>query len=295
MSRIEPRPLVLAVDGSPSSDRALVWACDEARRDARPLHVVHARPDLSAAARGGLFSALTPEQVDQLEAASQELLDSAVARARELAPGVLVTGRLTKGSPARAVIEASPGAFAVVMGARGRGAVTSMLLGSVSAQVARHARCPVVVVKDVEDPQRPREGVVVGIDGSPQSDAALAFAFEEADSRRSALDVVHAWSFEHLAPAGVLAEAMTKQYQSEPEHRQLVEDTLAPWRDKYPGVEIRPKAVHALAVPALLEASDGAHLLVVGSRGHGGFADLLLGSVSRNLLQRAGCPVAVVR
>lgn len=295
MSTITPRPLVLAVDGSPSSDRALVWACEEARRDARPLRVVHARPDLSSAARGGLFSALTPEQVEQLESASQQLVDAAVERARALAPDVPVTAELAEGSPARVVVEASSGAFAVVMGARGRGAVASALLGSVSAQVCRHARCPVVVVKDVEDPQRPREGVVVGIDGSPQSDAALAFAFEEADSRRSALDVVHAWSFEHLAPEGVLAEALTKQYQSEPEHRRMVDDVLAPWRDKYPDVEIRPKVVHALTVPALLEASDGAHLLVVGSRGHGGFAGLLLGSVSRNLLQRAGCPVAVVR
>ncbi len=287
--------VVVAVDGSSSSDRALAWAAGEADRLHRPLHVLHAQSVAAASAEASPYTGLSPSEAQQVLSSAQVLLDAAADRAQALVPDVEVSRRLVQRAPAGAVVEASKRAQTVVLGARGLGAVRTALLGSVSTQVAMHAHCPVVVIKDVEDPDRPRDGVVVGIDGSPGSQPVLGYAFEQASSRGTSLHVVHAWSFEHAPLTGVLADALSAEYQVEPEHQLMVSESLAGWQEKHPDVEVRASVVHALAVPTLLEHSDGAELLVVGSRGRGGFTGLVLGSVSHALLQRAGCPVAVVR
>ncbi len=287
--------IVVGVDGSLAADRALHWAAQEAQRRRRPLHVVHAQVVAATYAGAGVFSALSAPDVAQLLAGSRSLLADAAATARAIAADVEVTSELAERSPAHALVEASARAQLMVMGARGHGGVASLLLGSVSTQVAMHARCPVVVVKDVEDPDRPRDGVVVGIDGSPHDEQAIGFAFDQASSLGTSLDVVHAWSFGHGPLTGAVAEALAAEYRVEPQRELLVSEALAGWREKYPDVHVHTSVVHGLAVPVLLKQCDGAELLVVSSRGRGGFTGLLLGSVSHVLLQRAGCPVAVVR
>jgi hypothetical protein len=152
-------------------------------------------------------------------------------------------------------VEASRTADTIVLGARRRGSLTAAVLCSVSTQVAMHALAPVVVLKDREHPDRRRDSVVVGTDGSPGSQTCLAYAFEQAASRGTSLEAVYVWSADS-----------------------------AGW---IPGASLMT-ATHWME-------TKGQLLLVVGSRGRGGFAALVLGSVSHGVLQEAGCPVAVVR
>jgi nucleotide-binding universal stress UspA family protein len=294
MSTTSPaRSIVVGVDGSPASGVAVSWAAAEATRRRRPLHLLHSYALLTAYAGGGTFTDLTGVETQRLESAARTVLDGAVARVRDLAPGVEVTAALHEGPAAQALVEASRTADTVVVGARGRGPLTAAVLGSVSTQVAMHAHAPVVVVKEHEDLEGSRDRVVVGVDGSADSQACLGYAFEQAVSRGCALEAVHAWSTHATARAsgegGEAAERMKTQ------GRLLLGEALAGWAQKYPDVEVRRSVVAEHPVTALLERSEGSHLLVVGSRGLGGFAGLVLGSISHGVLQEASCPVAVVR
>lgn len=286
--------IVVGVDGSAASGNALEWACREGSRLHRPVHVLHAY-GLAPSYSGAEAALFEPAEAASLEDTAEATLADAVAAARRLSPELDITSTTVDASAAAALVDASRSAHTVVVGARGHGALASMMPGSVSTQTAMHAHSPVVVVKDVEDRDRPRDGVFVGLDGSEQSQDCLAFAFEQASSRGTALHVVHAWPFQRNEPRLAIAEALTANYAVENRHRLLVAEALAGWRQKYPDVDVQISVMESTAVAALLERSDGAELLVVGSRGRGGFAALLLGSVSHAVLQRAGCPVAVVR
>jgi len=271
--------VVVGVDRT-SSSAALAWGAREATRRRLPLHLVHG-DDVQPAAR----SAGPPPSVgDTSEASSSDALVAAVNAVQSLAPGLAITAERCLRPAAEALVEASSTAGMVVLAARGRGPLAAALLGSVSLHVAGNARSPVVVVKDVEDPDRPRDSVVVGVDGSEDSQACLAYGFEQASSRGTSLDVVHAWS-----------SRMTAAYRMEQQGHLLLAEALAGWVPRYRSVEVRRSVVHDEPVSALIRHADGAHLLVVGSRGRGAVSSLVLGSVSQGVLQRAGGPVAVVR
>jgi nucleotide-binding universal stress UspA family protein len=287
------RSIVVGVDGSAPSGVALYWAATEARRRRRPLHLVHSYVLLTAYAGGDNYTDLTGVETQRLESAARKVLDGAVARVRDLAPGVEVTAVLHEGPATPALVEASRTADTVVVGARGRGPLTAAVLGSVSTQVAMHAHAPVVVVKEHEDLEGSRDCVVVGVDGSPDSQACLGYAFEQAASRGSTLEAVHAWSTHATGRAS--GERETAAERRETQGQLVLGKALAGWAQKYPDVAVRRSVVNDHPVTALLERSEGAHLLVVGSRGLGGFAGLVLGSVSHGLLQEASCPIAVVR
>jgi len=273
--------VVVGVDGSTPARLALSWAVQEAARRRLRVRLVHA------------YSPGDDDAVG-VRRTGAAVLERAVLFARLLGPGTQVSGSLHEGAAAEALVAGSVTADTVVVGARGRGGLATAVLGSVSTEVAMRAQAPVVVVKDVEDPNRPRDTVTVGIDGSPASQACLAYAFEQAVSRDTGLDVVHAWSAE---PAGWVpgATLLTATYRREAQGLLLLSEALAGWAERFPGVPVQRSVVHGDAVSALLSRSDGAQLLVVGSRGRSGLAGLVLGSVSHGVLQRAGCPVAVVR
>jgi nucleotide-binding universal stress UspA family protein len=268
--------VVVGVDQS-SSTAALLWGAMEAIRRRLPLHLIH-----GVAARGEEPADSPPDTPPTTS--GRPVLDTAVARVRCLAPSLSLTAQLYEGSAADALVEASRTADTVVLGARRRGALTSALLGSVSAEVAVQGQCPVVVVKDGEDPERPRDAVVVGVDGSQESQPCLAYAFAQAATRGTSLDVVHAWS-----------SRTTATYRMEQRGHLLLAEALAGWAGRYPDVDVTCSVVHEEPVSALVRHGDGAELLVVGSRGRGDLRGLLLGSVSRDVLLRAGGPVAVVR
>jgi nucleotide-binding universal stress UspA family protein len=179
-----------------------------------------------------------------------------------------------------------------VLGSHGVGTVAGLLLGSTALQVVAHTPVPVVVVRHLE-PMR-RQEIVVGVDAPPIGEPALAFAFEEAALRGARLRAVHVWSepgsIDHrgMTPLVYNPEVVTE------EHAHRLDDGLATWREKYPDVEVVTEVVHGRPVRILAGLSARADLLVVGTRGRGGFAGLVLGSVSHGLLHHAHCPLAVV-
>jgi nucleotide-binding universal stress UspA family protein len=161
--------------------------------------------------------------------------------------------------------------------------------------VATGSRSPVVVVHEHDD-DADRSGVIVGIDGTEGSLAALTFAFEEASGRQCSLEVVHAWSLERAQGASTLAEdAMSTEYQVEQRRDLWVGEMLAGWGARYPDVPVTTSVVRGHALDALVRRSEDAELLVVGTHGRGNLASRMLGSVSRGVLRHARCPVAVVR
>ena len=187
----------------------------------------------------------------------------------------------------------------LVVGSRGLGGFTGLLLGSTGIQLATHSVCPVVVVRPPDDAATAGAEagrVVVGVDGSPASEAAVAFAFEQAAWRGVGLTAVMAWDMAYLdvpgrvgsIPEGVLTAGQEAAQAS-------LGESLAGWREPYPDIDVRARTDMGNAARVLLDASPGACLLVMGSRGRGGFGSLLLGSVSHAVLHHAHCPVAVVR
>jgi nucleotide-binding universal stress UspA family protein len=280
-------PIVVGVDGSAGSEAALAWAIAEAKRRHCRLRLVHV---LDATAYLGYWSDLTPG--DDLRALSWTVLDGAMASCESL--DVDVEPCLEIGSPANALLDRAHDAALVIVGARGAGGFSGLLQGSTSLRVAMRAPCPVIVVplRPTIAGHGPSSGrIVVGVDGTEASEAAIAFAYEEADLRKIGLTAVHAWP-PPIRPAG--PESVDDPAVAD-EERALLGERLAGWSEKYPDVHVIQRSVRANAARALVDESQGAELTVVGSRGAGGFRGLLLGSVSHAVLHHAGSPVAVVR
>ncbi|WP_315093851.1 universal stress protein [uncultured Cellulomonas sp.] len=267
-------PVVVGYDGSPEAQEALRWAAQEAGRTHRPLRLVHV-----GLGQGGAQS-----------------LSDGVERARTVAPGVEVTSALDLGaSIAGALVDQSTGAHLLVVGARGLGGFAGLLLGSVSTAVAAHSRCPVVVVRHRPGPSVVPEArpVVVGVDGSMTSLRAVDLAFDQAAQRRAPLRAVHAWQLPvRLGSAPVWTGSEIEQQLAT--EKALLAESLAGHMEQYADVEVLPSVGLGGPAEVVLAASDDAQLLVVGSRGRGGFRGLLLGSVSQAVVHHATCPVVVV-
>ncbi|WP_312898049.1 universal stress protein [Actinomadura kijaniata] len=196
------------------------------------------------------------------------------------------------GPLARAIVGAAQGALMAVVGTHGASALGG-LLGSVAWQVAAHAPAPVVAVRG-EGAVRYGE-IVVGVDGSAGGAAALDLAFEEAARRRVRLRAVLAWAMPMPAGPGYIQPPVYDPEIVRRDEERVLGEAVAGRRERHPAVELVAEVVHAPAARALVGASARADLVVVGSRGRGGFAGLLLGSVGHALLHRSHCPVAVIR
>lgn len=280
-------PVVVGVDGSRQSLRALEWAAQSAHLRQRPLLIVHALPRYQYD-----VPFYPPGRWEAAKADGEEIVAEAVAVARECYPSLHVNARMPSASTITALREASEQAHLVVVGARGRGGFHNLLLGSTSLQVAGHAACPVVVVRD--GPNASHHEIVVGVDGSQHATAALGFAFEEAAAHQTRLRAVHAWK---PPPAGAEPPVLVAPDPGEAaeEEREVLLRALNGWPDKHPDVEVVQDLPVEHPAHALIRASEFADLVVVGSRGRGGFHGLALGSVSHALLHHALCPVAVAR
>lgn len=282
------RPVVVGYDSSGEGDPAFDWALREAARRDLPVHVLVARGVLYGAAPG--IGAATPWPEDFTE----EIVAEARSYVEEHAPGTTVVTDSAVGSPASFLVTASRGAELVVVGRHHHTPVGEAFVGSTSAQVVAHAACPVVVVDHKVDCP-PTAPIVVAVDGSTTGDAALAFAFERAAELSVPLVALHAWWLDVPDRVGVSWLSEDKLVQVGDAHERLLDEAVAGWSQKYPAVQVRKVLVRELPVGALLAEAKDAQLIVVGSRGHGGFAGLMLGSVSQGLLHRERpCPLAVV-
>ena len=285
---VPPGTIVVGVDGSPTSDLALGWAVEEATRRGLPLHIIHAFSYGYPMTDAGMSYA-----INGLRQLADGVRKEAVSRARRANPELVITWSQPACRPAPALLEASETADTAIAGARGMSAARGVFMGSVSVQVAAHARCPVVIVHDTPAPGA-GSPVVVGVDGSEVSSSAIAYAFEQASSRGVGLTVVHAWWLDHVEDAAAAAIWTVDWQTFAVEEQALVAESLAGWQEKYPDVAVRRHSVRGLPVEALIRQSQSACLVVVGTRGRGGFGGLLLGSVSQGVMNRAKCPVAIV-
>jgi nucleotide-binding universal stress UspA family protein len=292
--------VLVGVDGSAPSLRGLDWAAAHAAAHGYRLHLVcsYSIPSFSTAALDGGYAALDDTAIQQGARAVLEEAEARVARS-----GVPVTSDVATGDAAAVLIELSRGAATVVVGTRGRGGFAERLLGTVSSALPAHAHCPTVVVPSrqhaAEGEAVPLSGrvrrIVVGVDGSPAAEAALEHAIVEAET----------WGAELTAVAGVpmgSGSGLLAWLPAAQDHEQVLRD-VAEGLDvvvdralvAHPGVQVRRHVLDGTGAALLTEFSTAVDLVVVGSRGRGGFAGLLLGSTSQAVLHHAVCPVMVVR
>ncbi|MEX2618783.1 MAG: universal stress protein [Egibacteraceae bacterium] len=285
--------IVVGVDGSSGSVAALRWAAAEARRRGASLTAVHAyiRP-LVYTGTDAAMAAFEPERHDRAE----QVLDQALEAEADAMTGLEVRRVLHDGQAARALIEAAATADLLVIGTHGAGGFEGLLLGSTAEHCARHAACTVVLVPD--QPATDGGRIAVGVDGSMPARAALAWAVEEAALREVAVDVLSVYEpYRAHGPFGAEFFDVASPGWRRRLH-QAAETAAADAIADLPTPPVTPTAVHVEAghpSEVLVGWSRRADLLVVGSRGRGGFHGLLLGSVTRQVLHHSSCPVAVTR
>jgi nucleotide-binding universal stress UspA family protein len=291
--------MIVGYDGSPDSCRALDWAAAHAQRHGMRLTVLHV-VDYLGQLPGTLPTVLLPHRVEQTAGhPAQQVAAEGVHRARKSADSIDITALTHTSRVAYRLIAHSRSAALLVVGTRGHGELSGALLASVAFAVSGHARCPVVVVRgDGVSPPGPDRPIVVGVDGSPGSDAALRFAADTAAAESADLVVLAA---HQSISARVWAESLgtevtgrpfdqTAQQAAERAVEAAVEEALR----RQPGLNVTSRVVTGPVLGALTSAAAGAGLLMVGTRGGGGFAGLRLGSVSRGVIHASPCPVAVI-
>ncbi|MCZ4558745.1 universal stress protein [Rhodococcus maanshanensis] len=285
------RQVLVGVDGSVASLNAVRWAAEDAALHQLPLHLINV---LAADTAGGPSLGYGGPGLAKVRADSQAILDRAVPLAVKTAStihAIEVTTEIADGQVRPILLGRTEDASMVVVGKHGLGTFHMGLLGSVSSALARHSRCPVAVVGDAPVPADPSGGaVLVGVDGSSNSEPALGVAFDEASHRRAELRALYAWS----DVSESLAFAVDWQAVSTAEEMALAE-SLAGWQERHPDVHVQRIVVKDRPVRNLLARSQQAQLVVVGSHGRGGFAGMTLGSTSQALLYLVECPIIVVR
>lgn len=291
MSETKKRGILVCVDGSAASDAAVEWATREAIMRAVPITLMHAVPPVVV---GWPAGQLETDMPDWQRESAQQVLDQARKVVTSQVDG---TGRpeihteITYSNVLSTLIDASTDAWMIVAGSQGLGALGRLLLGSVTAGLLHHAHCPVAVIHTDED-ATPDSGapVLVGTDGSPASEAAIALAFDEASRRGVDLVALHAWS-----DVGVFPMLGMDWRDSEARGHEILAERLAGWQEQYPDVRVKRLIVCDKPSRWLLEEAEHAQLVVIGSHGRGGFAGMLLGSVSSHVAQSATVPVIVTR
>ncbi|TCN42200.1 nucleotide-binding universal stress UspA family protein [Kribbella orskensis] len=271
--------VVVGVDGTSESQIALRWAVEAARTGGLAVRVVRAYLNQASEWPATAEGSIPEPPVDQYQAE----LDAAVEFVRDRLGYQAGSGWLVHAGPVDAILTEAADAQMVVVGTKFDSKLTAAVLGSVASTVTAKAPCPVVVVRG-----EARNGpILVGMDGSADSEDAVAFAFEQAARSDAPLTVAYCWQPQERHDAPIT------------EMRALLQDWLVEnigtYADKYPGVAVRTRIIEGRPATALAELTDDTSLLVVGSRGRGGVTGLLLGSVSQSLLRHSRCPVAVVR
>ncbi|TCC21597.1 universal stress protein [Kribbella sindirgiensis] len=283
-------PVVAGYDGSPAGLAALDWATAEAVRLHAPLRIAEVF-ELVIATRPSPGKVVPLAAVRTLR---ERGLSAIAERIRLQHPDLHVESVLLEGVAAKQLVEESEPARLMVLGSRGLGGWTGLALGSVALQVATHASCPIVVVpSDTRPTENPT--VVVGVDGSETSAAAIGFAFEQAEALKARVLAVHAWTSPYLTYADGESMLQFDENDIKESSRLLVAEAVAGVAADHPDVPWETRLISGHRARAILRTAESADLIVVGSRGRGGFAGLLLGSVSQHVLHHAHCPVAIVR
>lgn len=285
MSTSTSHPVIVGVDGSDVSNKAIAFGVAEAARLGRDVTLVHVVPDFVA------VSPMAPLMPQDLRETGEEILQGALEEARRIDPDVAVTTELRWGHRVATLADGSGESAVVVVGHEHRSLVDRILTGATASGLAARAVCPVVAVPTSWAPEAVHGSVVVGVKAPAHSSELLARAFAAAAARHAELVVVHAWEmpsgYDDIIASRVAQEEWVQHATSE------IEPLLAPWRKAYPDVVVRLRIVHDQPAHALVAASTAADLLVVVRRAHG-FPAMHLGACARAVLRESRCPVEVV-
>ncbi|MEU4424776.1 universal stress protein [Actinoplanes sp. NPDC024001] len=280
--------IVVGTDGTETGTAAVRWAAREAERRRLPLRVVHVLDWDWATSRydfGG-------DRFEWARQSAKTVAKDAAMRASAIAPGVEIEFQVPIGHPVTRLLELSKNAELLVLGDRGRGGFGGVLIGSLSRRLAKHAHCPVVVVRGRCDVAGP---VAVGVDDSEAADAVLEAGFAAAADRGTSLVVVRSYPFARALPLGRIPPDVVETPEQEAAEREQLAAQLAPWRAKHPDVPVETLLSRDSAAAVLVDVSHGVQLVVVGSHGHGVISGTVLGCTGLHLLRHADCPVLVVR
>jgi nucleotide-binding universal stress UspA family protein len=279
-------PVVIGLDPDPAHRLPLAWAADEARRRHLSLRVVLAEGHPTIRVTEADLLPSWDKWNRALHTAGERTLDDAVAFVEARHPGLPVSVLLAEGEAPWVLRDQAQEATMVVLGSKRLSAVKDLFSSAaVTLPVIVRAPCPVVVVREPEYVQE-QPYFVVGVDGSPTSEAAIDFAFEEAALRGASLRALYVW---HPPPLGNLDEDAAQQ-----ECLRVLAESVSGRVTAYPDVEVHHEVVRGHPVDVLTRESTQALGLIVGTRGHGGFTAMLLGSVSQGLLHHAQCPLITV-
>jgi nucleotide-binding universal stress UspA family protein len=283
--------VLVGIDGSAASDAAVAWGTREAVMRRLPITLMHAIAPVVVGWPVGQLYADMPEwqreNAQHLIDRARKALSAALGDAEP--PEIRTATVYSAVTPA--LIAASKEAWMIVAGSQGLGTLGRLLLGSVTAGLVHYAHCPVAVIHSDEGaPPASNAPVLVGIDGSPASEAATALAFDEASRRGVGLIALHVWS-----DVGVFPILGMNWHDRENEGQEILAERLAGFQERYPDVHVERKLFCDKPSQWLLKESEGAQLVVVGSHGRGGFPGMSLGSVSSAMAQSAKVPVIVVR
>ncbi|MDR3661009.1 MAG: universal stress protein [Mycobacterium sp.] len=285
--------IVIGIDGSADGEAALRWAVGDAMLRHQQITLVHVVSPLVGGYSGiGMSTPVWPQDLNEWQQAhGRQVLDEAAQMARSIAgQGLQIDTKISFGAVVPTLVELSTRTDMMVLGSRGLGAFNRVLLGSASSALVHHAHCPIVLVH-AQAPSLPANApILLGVDGSPGCVPAIELAFQEASCRNAELVVLHACSD---ADVPQLTAVPWWAVDSTAERR--LAQFLSPYLDRYPEVAVRYCVVQDHPARHLVAESESAQLVVVGSRGRGGIAGMLLGSVSSALVHATTTPVIVAR
>ncbi|MET9893229.1 universal stress protein [Streptomyces sp. NPDC006465] len=289
------RTIVVGLDGSPESLAAAEWAAREARLTDTRLRLVHAwlwHPSVYGPLAG---VSVPPQAEDPQRAWAERLPHETAAKLTADHPGLSVVAERVAEQPVTALLAAAEDAELLVLGSRGLSGIAGFLTGSVAQSVVARSRTPVVLVRAGARPEEAsgREDVVLGLDLEHPDASVLGFAFRVAARRAASLRVVHGWSLPpYYGYSGATDTAVNAQLIAAAQER--LTEVLSPWREKFPGVEVREQAVIGGAAPHLVDASRNAALVVVGRRNRRTPVGTHIGPVTQAVLHHSTAPVAVI-
>ena len=290
--------VVVGVDGSGSDSAALVWAADTAHRYKVPLRIVHAVEALSMGSTAVEMATPTPEVTEALRTVgvSPGVADQAAERVRDRHPDLPVEVVEALGAASALLHAQQDEAMLLVVGRGRKGTVDQILMGTTSMATVMHARCPVAVIDpEVKNDVEPKGVVMVAVDGGRDSERACQTAFLAADRRGAKVVCLNVWYIE-VVNGYVVTEPDSPEWRAiEARQARRIEAVIAAARQAYPDVPVEIEILHGPSSRTILERTPDADVLVMGTRGRGGFVGKLLGSTTQKVLQAARCPVVVVR
>lgn len=283
--------LSVAVDASAGSDAATRWAAREAVLRSASVTLIHVVTPVTVGwptpRQDGNITQWQKDEAEQVLKEAEETLRTSSVDAATLT----VQSKVLFGSVVGEIVEATNQSELVVVGTRGMNAVGRAILGSVSSGLVHHARCPVAVIHAFETETASHTSpILLGVDGSPASAKAIELAFDEASRRGVDIVALYAWS-----DVGAFQGLGLDWRECEAEGLEILDKQLTASCERYPGVQVYQRVVRDQPAKSLIDESRHAQLVIVGSHGRGGFAGMLLGSVSSAVAQSAQAPVIVVR